>query len=628
MIVYTKQGNRVDIFDLTAVYGGVWVTPFNNTKTVVDSFDSSVWTWESMDNYTEEILGVTQNGATLFPVLSFADCLALAGTFYFDNTNGLLYVRYYDTKNDRDVNRFLSSLAYITAGYSSEYNQITKNVFDGFYYQTKITALAGFSKKADPIRLGLIAFDTSSYTITDQANELYKQSSSEIVGVPLWAYAIEDDGEELANENRIFTAYQTGAKHGRESMTYNLIETRLFENKPVCPNVLSVTDFPNAGDNAGKIIPVAFGDIRRGIMLLTNIDSLTSASGTAIFLVADPSLYEVLAIDHVYDATGVEMTITSMDLVNCIVEVTKPADVSPTELNKWSWQGKGYDIDGDYNNGLDIIRACFLSLANIPYLISTYNVATWESETAANTDPVGGSVQSDKGFIEEVAEPISVSLQGVFEILGDGRLSAAFRNINAPVSLTITKAMQLDEPPIDPADSKNTVSELLVEYSRDFTTKEALTYLSDDTKSETIDNYGINRREPLSPVKTWLTTAAGAKNCADKIMATAKEPERIINVQKRQVVNDLKLFEIIKIDTGAEDVVNWEYGELLAFTPDFFNNSMNLTIRVLPDYDEDLVGGTWFGTVFSDGSEEITTNFSDGSEDITENFQTTGGDVI
>jgi len=625
MTVYTKQGARFPParFSLIALSGGVWVTPFKNGATYTDPFDASVWTWGDMISVTDEVLGITQNGKPLTPVLSYADCLALEGSFFYDDANGLLYVLFFNYDYPTSADTPLTAFYTIQAGYASAYNSASKNVFDGVYYKGLITQISGFTKKADPLKLGLIAFDASSVSVSDQANDLFTLSAAAAVGVPLWAYYVDDDATALTDNDRIFTAYLNGYSHNRDALTYQLQEVRLFENKPICPNVLKSTLYPNAGDNKDKIIPVAFGDIRRGVMLLTNSGALTDASGTAVFLIADASLYAVRAITSIQDKNGTAQTITVTNLTACSVSVTKPAGVSPGDLSEWTWAGQGYDIDGDYNNGLDIIKAAFGKLANTPFLNSTFDVATWTAETVKNPEPVGLSVASDKGFIEELVQPLCTSLQGVAEILGDGRVSFASRDIFAPVTYTIPAGDQTDEPAIKDAPD-SVISELLIEYSPDFRAKTALNYLYSAEKNSVVLLYGINRREPISPLKTLLTTVADAENLALEVMATSKQPERVIEVTCRGFIKNPRLFSIFKVDTGTYKNPVYEYGELLGIAPDLINKSQTFTIRVIPGYSGASDALIYSGNVYSDGVELLTNEYSDGTASIFTPYQITG----
>ena len=585
MIILTKEGNRTNLPPLFAEDEGVWCFNFYGDETFIDTYDSSVWTWEWTDLSLEEVLGVTQDdGRQLAIATSLSDCKALQGSFYWDNANGVLYVHWFESVGDWSISRTESSYSQIVGGYANKYSDTTQNVWDGIYFEQILTELSGLSKSVDPTKLGMIAFNQSSYSLCNEDGRFDSLDATQVTGVPTWFYRVPDDAEVLTNDMRIFTGFKDGYQNDFSKITYNTVESRFFENKPTCPNSITLTDYANAGEMEGKTIPVAFGDIRRGVLMPTNLDSLTEANpGTAQFLVADPSLYAVLAISKLYDKDENELTITGTNLTNCTVEYTKPAGVAPNDLKDYKWEGQGYDIDGTYNNGLDIIRACFLKLANIPYIASTYNIPEYGQGILDNTQPVGISIATDRGFIESVIAPITTSLQGIVDIQGDGRITWRSRDDTRPVLEEILINDLFGEPKIV-ENTQETVSELTINYAPDFTDrKKDLTYNYSDKKSEVISNYGINRKTPLSPVQTILFAQSDAEDIAEEIMETSDQPSREITGTTVEYIEDAKLFDIIGIDTGRYGSENLEYGEILNITPDYFNDRQRFTIRTIDD---------------------------------------------
>lgn len=590
LIIYTKRGNRTELRDLFPDSEGLWCFEYYGDTSFVDPHDSSVWEWVGYDNGVDEVLVVIYNGIFFIRTISRADCLAQELSFYWDDTNGILYLHWYNFGDDYYFDRALSNASEVIPGFANGYGKNTNNVFDGVFYRPDIVGLGGFSKKADLIKLGLVTFEDSNFALTDQANERFKESALDTVGLPLWVYLVTEDDIELTDDKRVFTGIYNGYEHGRDSIGYNIIEQRLFDNKPVCPNVINSTDFPNVGDLEGEFIPVAFGQIRRGIMLLTNKDSLTSgASGTATFLVSDPALGAVLAISNVYDAAGEVQTITATNLTACTVDVTKPAGVSPGDLKEWTWGGQGYYIDGTYNNGLDIIRAAYNLFANVQYLVSTFDTTKWATETTNNPQAVGLSISSEKGFVEEIIEPITTSLQGIVETTGDGRITWSSRDLTAKPTLTIPtiKAQYQDELPGVNLDSQDTVSEIQVLYSPNFKADDFLSYLYDAQKTEVVVNYLINKREPISPLKTVLVNESDAQALAIEIMETSAAPIRKIVVNTTELLTDLRFFDIIGIDTGTFNNVNIEYGEVLGISPNYDEFTQTIEVRIVPGYPEE-----------------------------------------
>jgi len=588
MIIYTKYGNKISIPYLTAFHGGVWCFSFFEDYDYVDPHDGSTWYWVGTDWTIVEIIAVFNYGTFLIRTTSEADCEALDRSFFWDDVNGILYIRWPDSFDDHAVGRAYNSMSQLVHGYANGYSRINHNVFDGLYYDPIIVATGGLSKKVDPLKLGLIAFEKSSYSFTDESNAMDMTSGVDSIGNPVKFYEAEKTDMALTDAMAIFTGFENGYSHNRDEITYDVTEYRLFQNSPCCVNFALLADYPDIGEEKQDApIPVAFGDIRRGIMLLTNKDALVQANiGSAVFLVADPSILPVLGIDNVYNKVGELQAITAFDLVACTVTVTKPADISPGDLKDWTWEGQGYDIDGTYNNGLDIIRAAFLLFASIPFLNSLFETVKWTAETVANPDAVGISIQSDKGFIEEIVEPVCSSLQGVVEIMGDGRISWSSRDLTVLPITSIPHIYAIDQ--IDYPKIKLTpeqiVSELAITYAPNFKVKEDLiTYVYAVDRDDIIVNYNINRREPISPLKTILFDEADVLALAIEVMSTSAGPERIITVEHDTIIK-ARLFSIIGIDTGLFGNERFEYGEILELSPDYKSMTQVITMRTIPGY--------------------------------------------
>jgi hypothetical protein len=675
MIVYTKNSRKISMLTMTAYSGGVWIFQLHGSLTYTDPYDSSVWNWDGVNNDVDEVLGVTDDeGNVLLTTDSLSDCIALAGSFYWDDTNGRLYVHWYNSYDSHGKDQTKAFYSELLAGYSNGHNFDVDNVFDEVFYEEKIVDVSGLTKEADLTKFGLVTFDESSYSLTDQANTFYQATGKATVGNPTWFYLLDDGDTELTSDKRIFTGIDSGYTHNRENYKIKVQENRFFQNVPICPNTA------NDYDGKEQLVPVAWGKIRKGIMLCTSKSELTAGTAvnaetdntgysigatsitlssagwgtiitddkilfdgdtneytvatgdsdvnnggtitidspgllqaipatqtgitvvknrTATFKVADSTLSSVLAIDNVYDAKGVSVNIVSKNLTSCTVTVDLLTEDQYNDVKDFTWSGQGYLITGTYNNGLDIIKDVYLKLLSIPYIESTFERGQWNSETIKNDESVGISIQSDKGFIEELVEPITASLQGVVEILGNGKISFSSRDTSNIASDQIPVIYSYDQIEIPEIEQKpdEVVSELVLQYAPNFKDDDdVLQYVYTTDKVSVITNYGINRRDPLSPVETILTEQADVISLAQEIMETSNQPARYITVESTRLLLNSRLFSIVGIDTGLLDNENIEYGELLSIEPNYNDFRQTVKIRVIPDYTPiELAQGTFYG---------------------------------
>ena len=231
MIIFTKQGDRSSMPYLFAFDRGVYVFQFFGETSYTDEFDGSSWFWEGIDNSIDEVLGVIQEGTPLLQALTLDDCIIQESSWFWDDTNGYLYVHWLASTGDWHVDREASILSKIAAGYASGYVDDMHNVFDGVYYRPIITAVKGLSKSVDPLELGLISFGKSSFSLSNFNGEFDYIRESEAVGLPVWFYAGDQDTTELTNDMRIFTGFMNGSKNNRDNIEFDIIETRLYENK-------------------------------------------------------------------------------------------------------------------------------------------------------------------------------------------------------------------------------------------------------------------------------------------------------------------------------------------------------------------------------------------------------------
>jgi hypothetical protein len=397
---------------------------------------------------------------------------------------------------------------------------------------------------------------------------------------------MQEGERDVANGTRIFTGYTGGAARDDESLSVQLQEARTFYNRLICPNVFTAADYPSIKSRwEGKSIPVAYGDIRRGIAIPIDTDGFSkSAGGTVTFKLADDSIHDIRAVTALYDENGNSLTFGTVDLTACTVQYSVPADAD-VDLNKFTWEGEGYNLTtGTYNNGLDIIRDVFAEQGELQYTVDTFDTTQWSAQTTANPQPVGISIQSDKGLIEELVEPITVSLQGIVDVLGDGRITFRPRDPDALISHTIYQYQIIEGPTFD-LKTDEVVSSVVVTYSPNFVdSDDTLQAIYDDKRTQVAARYAIDNPNPVSPVPTVLTEEADALAVGEEVASTSSDPQELVPITVPLETEQIQLFDVIQVNVGRPKQEDWRVYEVLERSLVLLNGELaiELFLRRLP----------------------------------------------
>jgi hypothetical protein len=621
------------LLEMPAFSRGVFFFRFLGDTTYTDD-EAVEWYWNGVSAVTEAaplISGVRAGTTQLIEVTSLADCLDNDGTFFY--ASPVLYVHY--PHSAHDYSKSLSRKAIQQAGIflADRTERESKGYYGNTLYQPAALSFTGFAFKADPLKLGLVAGSRSSVSILNSAGSYDEISTATALGAAAEVLHVPSGETELSNAQLIYKGFTTGADRSAGNIDFDIVEQRFFYDEPVCPNVFTHAEYSaptnGTGANPGtyglddkyidKPKPVAFGDIRRGICV--PLDSKKGADGDTYpgdaspgfqditFLVADEAFGAVRAITALYDDNGNEVPIQSTDLPNNTVTFrwswTDPDEKPKFDFSRFRWEGEGYDIDGTYNNGVDIIKWAFVNIAGLLFVEGVFDLDGWNVATASNTEPVGLSLQTTRGLTRELIEPITVSLQGVVLSLGDGRITFIDRDTDAVSRYSFGFEDYTREPSVE-YDSKNVVSALTVNYSPDFVDDDFTLSVEDTNSRETvIQTFGLDRREPLSPLKTVLSDRADALAIAEEIMETSADVESPVTIEVPYRTGFvLYPFDMVTLDAGRYDEAKLKRCEVLEVKPDYNNYRVSITARIIEDIEEKITvsknygGGTYGASTY------------------------------
>lgn len=621
MILLTELSTRIQPPALIADEQGVWKFSFNGDATYTD--DNGVTLFWPIQPSVNEIRGVTLGTINYLEVSSLSAVRSTPESFFWDAPT--LYIHHTNNENDYVIGTAVYRLLEASAGFATGRYPGQSSYYSGQFYDPRITNIGRLTKRVDPLKFGLLSFESSSYDLANADGDQDNISNGEVLNSQVRFIIMPEGAADLTAGTRIFTGYTGGAQRSDSSLSVTLQEARTFFDREVCPNTFNTTDYPSIDSKFdGKRIPVAYGKIRRGIAVPIDTASFDKATGGVVtFKLADESLHALTAVTALYDDNDNEVTIGTTNLTACTVTYDVPAGAD-LNLSRFSWEGQGYAIPGTYNNGLDIIKDAFVEQADLPFGADTFDTAEWAAQTSANTQSVGLSVQSDRGIIEEIVEPITVSLQGIVDVLGDGRITFRPRDPDAPAVRSFRQDELLQTDVTFDINADDVVSSVVVEYApsavdRDDTLQAAYT----DEESAVTARYGLKK---AATVTTALTEEADAIAVGVEVMSTSADPQETVSIVTVLDTNPVQLFDIVQVDVGRPGVSDWRVYEVLERSVGLQNGELvsELVLRRLVDrvavfvpvtnFDEGLYSEvatlTWDGGSFS--NDLIDTYYDEG----------------
>jgi hypothetical protein len=162
-----------------------------------------------------------------------------------------------------------------------------------------------------------------------------------------------------------------------------------------------------------------------------------------------------------------------------------------------------------------------------------------------------------------------------------------------------------------------------VNYSPDFVDDDFTLSVEDTNSRETvIQTFGLDRREPLSPLKTVLSDRADALAIAEEIMETSADVESPVTIEVPYRTGFvLYPFDMVTLDIGRYGQADWKSCEVLSVKPDYNNYSVQIEARVIRNADvRDIYTGGMAVDMF-----ETIINAGTASDDFNINIIDPGG---
>lgn len=585
MITIASISKDSPILNFIAYEKGVFFLPFQGDTEYIDD-NSDVFYWAGVSNETPIVTGVRFGTIQYTETTSLSDCTDNPGTFFYDSPT--LYIHHLNSAHDISLKSDSREAQKQSIFASYGYDRTAKAYYDKVYYHPGISDVSDLSISADPLKLGLISFGESTIALQNIDGEYDDVTDEDTTGNNIEIFAVPGGTDSTVNSTIVYEGIVDGGQKTEQEFVFNIREKRYFFDTPVCANVASVDDYPDIDTRyEGKALPVAFGDVRRAPLIPINSSGVTkNDSGTITFLLADTAYGELVDISTVklYDDDDNELTISARSSANNTVSYSKGAG-DTANFRNFSWEGKGYDIPGTYNNGLDIIKFAFVSIAGLSFIDGVFDIANWDAATLNNTKDIGIASNSSRGITTEIIEPITTSLQGYVLSDNTGALRFFNRDTDAEFSYIIEQDEILGSVNVD-ISTESLVSGVRVEYSPSFVDNDDILQAENVTyRQQVAEEYGVDRFEPISPIRTVLVNEPDAIDISKEILETSINPERDISVEIAYNGQVILPFEMIAVDIGRYNENDYKRIEVLSVSVDINRYVLRIEGRILGDAD-------------------------------------------
>jgi len=522
-------------------------------------------------------------------VSSFADCTTQEGSFYWDNTNQVLYIHFeHDQEGLTDT--------YETGSFQGFSDEGVLYI-DGQEYNPLIESIPSIAQQQSIVNYDLPAYINGSVALN---NKMYKSTSGQldsfilqnVYGNNATLYYFPDDKITFPNSGDrsylvpLAPLYVEDYDISLQQIDLRLQDLRKSDNITIPTDKFNTTDYPNIGDIAGDVIPLMYGQVREAKAINTNGDT---TSGDVNYRVA--LLLTVLGTVQVnVDDLWTTVTPTSSTLASGEF-VLATADGRNTN-------GSIRDCRVLLPTGIaitytsDIIKDMYLRYKSITYIASNYDTTEWEAEEVALT---GGGVVFD----------IPMQMFDAFKVIQNGS-NVGFR---FEYNTSGLRTFRIDDPdrtvsgrvePVDIAnrddmpvttDSDQVFADVIVSYSKSFNSGRYQRVNNDDNTLQVLARY---RDQKTLSVETILNNSTDATARALSDATKFKDIPQIMTLELMgSSFLPVRIFDIFDIeatpdfaDADTSTIIGREYygfkkGKVIAINPDIKNVTNTIQFQLM-----------------------------------------------
>ena len=510
---------------------------------------------------------VQKDAVNLTNVTSTATVLTTEDSFYFDETNQILYVHL----DNWDEPSMYSMVIGEVEGYAN-----FGGVYGDLLYEGRINSIPSISKSRDSLYYGRMSFGGGQVGLINEDGKfnewgerfnLFGQEARLLMGFDDMAYA---------DFEKIYTGYMEKVSIGRDDMKITLADPRKRFSRLIPNKSFTLSDYPNLkASNEGKTIPIAYGALLNVPATCTNEEEATS---TFTFKLADTTYHSINAITTVYVTTSATRTVTpsSTNLLDASFTLTT-ANYGTGNTVSVDMTGYEYATGTAIQNGLDIIEDLLLNYMDINYNANLFDTTEWASANALARDT---SIFIDQPKeIYRAIEDISNSVYGKMIVKRDGKYSFRLYNPLNAHSQVVDYSEIMNRPILD-YDPEETLTSVRVGYNKDWSAGSLQFYNYDDKEDAIFEKFRIHQSKDY---ESLLIASADSLALAKDIMEIRGDAIKTFNVVTKMQSIDREVGDWVFVELNREDgpmvldIITW--AEVTGINQDLNNNQVTLTCQ-------------------------------------------------
>lgn len=501
-------------------------------------YDSSYDFTEPFLNETETDIGnVYVDNEEYVELTSTALVLATEKSWYFDFAAQILYIHI--SHDRRMTSSDFDSLE--IRGYSSDYVFYDSNDIEFLPYLQSSTTI---TKSADRLVYNKMGLVKNRAVLDNTDGEFDDIDADPTPGADANVLYISEADRKSGSRilTPIYTGYVSADGLSLERARLQIQDKRAQYNEDIPSTVINSTDYPNASDSLGELIPEGYGDITGAPAICVN-DSITSGNVEYKYASDGTSITTV----YVKDDNGVwqSKTPVSTDPTNgeYVLSATDARTTSGVRESKVDCRLRAYD------NPADIMQDMITRYLGIQYRPDTFNTTQWEAEKAY-LDDIYFYMGESKPFFEQIERMQNASNYGFrFDIDADGKFTFKVDDINRAISKEYPYICNISDVTPSERDFTQYATSVTVLWGEDISDgyPTANSVIDDTYETATFDKYRYSQQRQY---ESFLKNSTDASTKAGLIALDYSEARSEISFTV-DIIDSVELYDIIKVDTSV-----------------------------------------------------------------------------